>query len=206
MQDVPTTVIAYVFWHRPAPGVAAARYEKLLMAFHQTLAGDPPQGFLGSGVHRLPRVPWLPLQEGGGGREWEAYEDRYLLDGSAGLDALDRAAVTGARETAHAAVAALAGQGAGGLYRCRREGAGAEGRSDALWLSKPRGQPYPEFLAELDTIAAEGVAVWQRQMVLGPAPEFVLLGPPDVFRTRAVPSHWKALLLRREPIWPARGR
>jgi hypothetical protein len=39
------------------------------------------------------------------------------------------------------------------------------------WCSKPAGVPYPAFLATLPA-----VETWQRQLVLGPAPEFCLLG------------------------------
>ena len=41
-------MLAYVFWHHPAPGVNAGVYEQSLRAFHGTLAAHAPAGFLGS--------------------------------------------------------------------------------------------------------------------------------------------------------------
>jgi len=65
-------------------------------------------------------------------------------------------------------------EGWGGIY-----GSGQGPRSipvEATWKHKPRGQSNREFLARIE----EQVPVWQRQMVLGPAPEFCIGagGPP----------------------------
>lgn len=200
-------MIAYLFWHRPGGGTVPASYEALLGAFHQSLAADPPEGCLGSTCHRVTPLPWLASgrppagrarREGGSG-----YEDRYFLEDASGLDPLDRAAVTGAREEAHAAVAELADTGVGGLYRLRREGYAEEGRpADGLWLSKPRGRPYAAFLEALERLVPPEAQIWQRQMVLGPAPEFGLVGPPDAFRPGRFNSDWNPVLVRREPVWP----
>lgn len=66
--------------------------------------------------------------------------------------------------------------GAGGLYLRLSEG-GAQARQ-VSWFAKPAGMSYADLLARLPPGEA-----WQRQMVLGPAPEFCLLGvapPPGI--------------------------
>jgi hypothetical protein len=42
------------------------------------------------------------------------------------------------------------------------------------WFAKPSGVTYAQLLARMPP----GAALWMRQMVLGPAPEFRLAGPP----------------------------
>ena len=35
-------MLAYVFWHRPAPGVAPEAYAATIDGFHRSLAARPP--------------------------------------------------------------------------------------------------------------------------------------------------------------------
>ena len=158
----PRCVLAYVFWHRPAAAVEAHAYEAALAAFHTALAANPPAGFLDSAAFRADTAPWLP-------GDGPAYEDWYAVEDWAALGTLNAAAVSGARATPHDAVAHEAGAGAGGVYR-RIAGDGLGARA-AAWLAKPDGEPRDAFHAAL---AATGGAVWMRQMVLGPAPEYVV--------------------------------
>jgi len=155
--------LAYVFWHRPAAGVKAPAYEARLTAFHAALAAHPPPGFMTSAAFRLSAAPWLA----GSG---PAYEDWYEVDGWGALGRLNEAAVSGARSAPHDAVAGEAGAGAGGVYR-RVAGAPGLGASRAAWLVKPAAVECEVFDAAL---AGTGAAVWMRQMVLGPAPEYVV--------------------------------
>jgi hypothetical protein len=170
-------MLAYVFWHWPEPGVDRARYEDRLLAFHRALRGAPSAGFRGSRVLAIEGAPWAP--------RGAAYEDWYLVDDFAALGALNEAAVTASRQAPHDDVARLARGGAGGVYRRLSAGDGA---ADAVrWFAKPAGEGYATFLARLP--AAEA---WQRQMVLGPAPEFCAFGPApdgaaDVVTVRARP-------------------
>jgi hypothetical protein len=157
-------VLAYVFWHRPGAGVEPHAYEAALAAFHTALAADAPRGFVGSAAFRPDTAPWLP-------GEGPAYEDWYAVEDWEALGTLNAAAVSGPRAAPHDAVAFEAGAGAGGVYRLiAGEGLGARA---ALWLPKPDGEPREAFHAAL---AATGGAVWMRQMVLGPAPEYVVRG------------------------------
>jgi GNAT superfamily N-acetyltransferase len=49
--------------------------------------------------------------------------------------------------------------------------------SCTTWLAKPDGEPYESFVPELVEAAGHGAAVWQRRLVLGPTPEFAVVGP-----------------------------
>jgi hypothetical protein len=170
-------VIAYVFWHVPAEGDG---YELLLREFHETLAEHPPQGFARSLAFRT-RVAWMGSAE--------AFEDWYLVESLAALGELNAAAVDRSRAGAHASVAAASDHGTGGIYELvsGEAGVGASG----AWVDKPRGRPYGDQIAEL---AALGGSVWQRQLVLGPAPEFFVSDARDRPRDAMQPE--------RRLIWP----
>ncbi len=157
-------MLAYVFWHRPAAETDSALYERALAEFHRALAAAPPPGFQRSWAFQLAEVPWL----GGPG-----YEDWYLVDDFAALGELNEAAVSASRKAPHDAVARLAADGTAGVYRLVA-GEPNPGAPRAAWLSKPARKTYPAFLAE---IGALGTAAWQRQMTLGPTPEFCVHEP-----------------------------
>lgn len=168
-------MIAYVFWHRAAP--RSDGYEERLVAFHAALAAHPPAGFRGSRAFRLDGAPWL-------GGEGTPYEDWYLVESWAALGALNTAAVSGARALPHDAVAALSREGQGGVYAPLH---GAEPLAgEVSWLAKPAGTSYAEFHAQL-----AGRPVWQRQMVLGAAPEYVVEEPA---------VGWPAVTVRRDLV------
>jgi hypothetical protein len=141
-------VLAYVFWHTPAGGVARDEYEARLRAFHATL-----------------EVPSASFRDG------EGYEDWYLIRGWAELGELNDAAVAAVRRAEHDAAAALAADGAAGVYLLVR---GVPQPPAAVrWVDKPRGVAYDAWLAE-----ADAPSVWQRQMTLGPRAEFALVEGP----------------------------
>ncbi|HET7122245.1 MAG TPA: hypothetical protein VFI17_13460 [Solirubrobacterales bacterium] len=142
-------MLAYLFWHRPRPNAEAAEYEEAQRRFHQRLE-------LESACFRLDR---LPFDDGPG------YEDWYLVEDWQGLGKLNEAAVDAHRKGDHDRAAAMAGAGWGGIYA--HVSGEVEIPARARWLRKPRGQSLATLLAE---IPAE-TPVWQRQMVLGPAPE-----------------------------------
>jgi hypothetical protein len=151
-------VLAYLFWHRPGPDVDG--YERRLAEFHERLRADPPEGFAGSAAFRID-LPWMG----------KGYEDWYLVDDWSALGVLNVAAVDASHKAAHDAVARDAAQGAGGVYALRSGELRLEDAGDVQWSAKP-----PE--------APQGVnhALWQRQMVLGPAPEYCLLTPGEHLR------------------------
>ncbi len=169
-------MLAYLFWHCPRPEVAAPTYETALSVFHRSLMQARPQGFLGSFIVALDEIPWLAHRSG--------YADWYLIESSADLDVINRTAVTGAREAPHNAVAQLAGDGIAGLYRVSRGRLRiATDRIEETWLSKPSSESYADFLARMEPKISEYGCLWQRQMTLGPTPEFCLqnaLAPPGL--------------------------
>ena len=161
-------MLAYVFWHWPQPTIDQDTYINHLLDFHQTLAANKPPGFHESVVFRIRGASWLNTTG-------EAYEEWYLLDDSAAMDPLNEAAVSGVCEAPHNKVAREAADGIGGLYRLR---AGDEELSEArcaIWLSKPAGVSYKDFYATLQPLTSQpGVALWGRQMTLGPTTEFCI--------------------------------
>ena len=157
-------MLAYVFWHVPRAGSAARDYESAHRAFHDSLRAAQVPGLVDVRIFRLAAIPWL------GGRH--GYEDWHLLEDSGALDVLNEAAVSGARQRPHDAVAAMAGDGTAGLYGLRL-GARIE-PAVAYWLSKPDGMTYAAFEASLRDHIANGCSLWGRRMTLGPTPEFCL--------------------------------
>lgn len=177
-------MLAYVFWHWPQQAIERGSYEDHLVQFHRTLAANKPNGFQQSVVFRISNADWLNT-------DGEAYEDWYLLDDSAAMDRLNEAAVSGACEEPHNRVAREAADGTGGLYRLR---AGAEDLAEArfaLWLSKPNGTSYKDFYASLESLTSQpGIALWGRQMTLGPTTEFCIHSPTQI----AADSHGLVLI------------
>ena len=161
-------MLAYVFWHWPRPDIERGQYLDHLTAFHRTLAANKPQGFQRSVVFRIQGANWLNT-------DGEAYEEWYLLDDSAAMDPLNDAAVSGVCEEPHNRVAREAADGTGGLYRLRAGAGDLVEAKFATWFSKPAGVTYKEFYAGLESITSQpGVALWGRQMTLGPTTEFCI--------------------------------
>jgi hypothetical protein len=69
--------------------------------------------------------------------------------------------------------------------------------SAVTWLSKPPGVSYPTFYESLRPwTARDDVALWRRQMVLGPALEFCLQSPAPLDLPEDLPGlavRWTAL-------------
>ena len=177
--------LAYVFWHWSAE--AAPAYVEWLGAFHRALASDPPRGFRSSRSFHVAGAPWLPRGAG--------FEDWYLIDDFAALGSLNEAAVAGSRRDPHDSVAALAAGGSGGLYALKSGRIGEE--KHASWFGKPSGTSYPALFERMEPLVTEvGGALWQRQMVLGPAPEFCLRSPSAT----ALPPELKVLAVACGPV------
>jgi hypothetical protein len=184
-------LLAYTFWHRRNNEVSENSYEEKLIGYHASLEQSGLQGFLGSTVCKLSKVPWLPSDA-------EVYEDWYVLEGSEVIDKLNEVAVSGARKPGHDDIAKIAGDFRGGLYQLKIGPASNIRGKIAIWLSKPRGTTYESFY---DTIsekldAAKG-SLWRRQMVLGPTSEFCITTSESL----AVPEAFKPLVILREIVW-----
>jgi hypothetical protein len=144
--------LAYVFWHWP--GVADG-YEERMQAFHDAL--DRP----GTATYRLERAPWETSRPG-------PYEDWYPVEDWGTVGELNDRAVTGPRKEPHDVVAAMSEAGTGSIYRLIEGGVPFAEVAFAAW-SLMRPEPLPA-----------GAALWQRQLALGPAPEYAVLAPSPV--------------------------
>ena len=183
-------MLAYVFWHW-SKNVSAGEYEARQRAFHEALRAEPPAGFRRSFTHAISGAPWA--NDGG-----SAYEDWYLVDDSAALDALNSAAVTASRAAPHDRAASDAAGGTAGLYRLRL-GVQVSAPRIATWFAKPPGMSYAELFARLEPLCQlEPVGLWMRQMTLGPATECCLLGGSAL----TLPSDFRGRELVLRPVWP----
>jgi hypothetical protein len=183
-------MLAYVFWHWRRADVPAASYESVQRRFHAALGAVPPAGFLGSRSLAIAGAPWA---DGGN----EAYEDCYLLEGSAALDPLNADAVSASRQDPHDAAAAVARGGTPRRDQLRLGRAGAPPRA-ATWFGKPPGLRYTAMFALLEPLVrAEGAALWGRQMTLGPALEFCL----HASRPVALPSPFVPVPILCRTVW-----
>lgn len=183
-------MLAYIFWHWPRPDVDADDYVARQRAFHTALAAHRPSGLVSSHVWRVTGTPWTPADI--------TYEDWYLLTSSADLDTLNAAAVSAALRETHDAAASLAAGGVAALYTPAGPQVGLEPSLDgalAQWFSKPEGMSYSALYQRLGPRLPR---LWQRMMVLGPSPEFLLLDADP----HALPPEWRPLITHRERIWP----
>jgi len=183
-------VLAYVFWHA-APDISAiAEYEKKLLHFGHALANAKVPGLLGNASYAISQTPWLG--ESG-------YEDWAWLEGSWVLDTLNERAVSGAMEQPHKAIAQVTKHGGfGALYYVVAGEHKIPGDSKIMWLSRPRGISWRDIMPTITKSANSEVAVWRRQMVLGPSTEFAVIGPPKL--TLTVPEGWKCLQVDRRRL------
>jgi hypothetical protein len=188
-------LLAYVFWHWRRADVDVEEYESRQRAFHASLAAAPLRGFNGSLSVALQRRPWGP---GEATREAEVYEDWYLVDDFGAFGVLNDAAVTSSRAAPHDAAASAAAGGAGGAYALRL-GAPLYAPKHALWFGKPEGMSYGDLLSEIaPRLEPLRAALWMRQMVLGPAPEFCLHSETSL----SLPAVISVLELSPRPVWP----
>jgi hypothetical protein len=125
-------------------------------------------GFLRSATFQVAGAPWLPQQR-------DCYEDWYLIRDWAAVGTLNTNAVAPAHTKAHDRVARQAECGTGGLYALRA-GDGVPGGTAATWFAKPAGWSYADLESALQSCLDRGLTLWQRLMVLSPAPEFCLRG------------------------------
>lgn len=158
---------AYVFWHGRDASVSESDYRDRLLSFHARLAEAAPGGFLGSRVLRYDSLPWLPDGT-------EAWEDWYFIHDTSVLDRLDEIAMSARLREPHDRVAKMAVKGTAGLYRLRFGDAKAT-PSHVYWVSKPAGESYDAFYDRVRALGENVLALWGRQMVLGPTPEFCII-------------------------------
>lgn len=167
-------MIAYVFWHVPRVGADDAIYTARLARFQEELekAGPNTTGLAADPqCWRMDDVPWLAA-----GRT--VYADLYLMDGTAQMEILNSAAVSGDLKAPHDAVAELYGKGAGSLYQIRA-GSVPANPYHSYWFAKPSGMTYAELDQHVTPLLTDAVLL-RRMMVLGPSPEFAILSSAPV--------------------------
>jgi len=166
-------MLAYVFWHWPKDGRSTRSYALALKTFHNVLARAKPDGFASSTTFKIARLPWKHGSK--------AYEDWYLVKNFASLGTLNEGAISPTCLSAHNAVARLSAGGTGGVYRLHGTEASLDNFCWATWFSKPDGTKYKDFFNELSRTKSDSTSrLFQRQLVLGPAPEFCILGTVPV--------------------------
>jgi len=188
-------MLAYVFWHRPAPGVESETYADAVARFHRSIAARPPAGFVASSSFRAPPPNWLG--------EEPAFEDWYVVEDFAALGVLGEAAVGRGHRSAHDAAARQAGPATAGLYRLLEGAPSLAAVRLAVWIETPRGVESPLLAALLgDGMDAEHAGLWQRQLALGPAPEYCVLAAttPSGVRPTRLPRGWRATIAERSPL------
>lgn len=175
-------MLAYVFWHRPRPGIDLGSYESAVTSFCRALESAAPPGLVSASSASLARTPFVgsptPVPDGERGWSGPVYEDWYVIEDGAALDVIDSAAVGPQCAAAHGAVASMAADGTAGLYRLTSAAAAAGTVSmafTATWLDMPAGVGRQEWTARLAQEAGSG-SLWTRMLTLGPAPEFCLEG------------------------------
>src|SRR6185437_9798892 len=151
---------------------------------------------------RASELPWLK-----GADAQPGYEDWYLVENWTALGVLEAAAVSRGHAGAHDSAAREMGSGTGAVYRLL-EGAHSLGdMHTAVWITRPPGGEEPQIADLLeDGFDPSRSALFQRSLVLGPAPELCLLsgeiGEPSetgVAGTR-LPTGWRARSAAREPL------
>src|SRR5258708_22665562 len=156
-------MLAYVFWHWRYPHIEKLSYQQLLIDFHTALRAQKPVGFDYSTVFQVEHVPWRRIAG-------EAYEEWYILENSAALDALNEAAITGLCPEPHHQVARSAAGGTAGLYRLRAS-SGITTAHVPLSFAKPSGMSYATLYQTLQPQMKHSLGpLWQRHIVPTPPP------------------------------------
>jgi len=184
-------MLAYLFWHWREAQIAPQIYQEHLIRFHKTLSEHKPNGLLSSRVLLLEQAPWI-------GRSERTYEDWYIVENSGALDLLNEGAVSGFRKEPHQQVARWAAGGMGGLYRHHTGDLNSTAPRVTYWFAKPSGMTYETLYETLEpTIQQTGGSLWQRHMVLSPAPEFCYQSPHD----HQLPDVISSLVVSVTPLW-----
>ncbi len=166
-------MLAYVFWHWSLSTINERDYIDRLVSFHQSLRSHAFPDFHSSHVFQVKNAPWGPPDK-------PFYEDWYLVENFASLETLNITAITAANKAPHDQAAQYAADGKAGLYQlCAGEVDPARSHI-ACWFSKPTGMSYGAFFSLVRPLVEENEgALWQRQMTLGPTPEFCCWAPID---------------------------
>ena len=134
---------------------------------------------------RLERGPAAKITEARGARAMMGAENRGA-----------EKAVSAPLTVPHESIARQASGGIGGLYRLRFGDAASSVNRGAIWFSKPPAMTYPELDEALSSVLQRGAALWQRQLTLGPTPEFCL----DFSGRPELPAGSQPIFISIEPL------
>lgn len=183
-------MFAYVFWHAKPANMDAAKYEMALLRFGGALRGMKISGLLGNVSYSIDFAPWL---------DEPGYEDWVWVENLSVFETLNVQAVSGPMEGPHAGISQMTKHGGFGAFYYLIEGKHQVlGDSKVFWVSRPRGIRWAEAVPAILQSANRDVSVWRRFMVLGPAPEFAIVGPADLRLT--LPTDWKSLEIVRRKV------
>ena len=178
--------LSYVFWHWPRRRAAVQLYEARLATFQSALLRSSPPGLSEVLSFRLDRLPWKTNQG-------HCYEDWYVVQDFAALGALNTAAVATPMLRDHDSVAEMASGGAGAVYKPVKGALTLGQARTATWFQKPPGFSYQSLYEAVDARTGKvELTLWQRQMALGPAPEFCL----HTFEDVQLPSTFRPVRVR----------
>jgi hypothetical protein len=144
----------------------------------------------------LPAAPRLHAPVG--------YEDWYLVEDFAAIGVLNEAAVGRGHKTSHNEAARLMGSGTAAIFSLLEGDTAAMGRQGvSVWVGREPGSARAEVAGLLVDGVAGPAALWRRQLVLGPAPEFCLLArePPAGVAPARLPAGWSVRTLQREVLF-----
>jgi hypothetical protein len=159
-------MLAYVFWHWPLPTIAVHDYTDRLSTFHQSLHNNAFPAFHSAHVFQIENAPWGPPAQ-------TLYEDWYLVETFAALGVLNEIAVGAANKAPHDQAAHYAADGKAGVYQLCAGDMKPDHAHVACWFGKPAGMTYQTFFSVIRPLVEEHRGtLWQRQMTLGPTPEF----------------------------------
>jgi hypothetical protein len=202
-------VLKFVLWTWPSASADLAGFQGSRIKFHQVMAEQKVEGFLGSGLYKCDTAPWAgafvfensPWATG----HRTVFEEWYLFHGSAALDAVNErvhAAGDAYRESHGKFLRQDLGGECAGLYYMRqgemeRAIAGLREPECTLWFNKAY-PTYDDLLARLaPAMRSSRSALWRRLLVLGPTPEFHL----DLDASVELPEELKPFRVKRTRVW-----
>jgi len=171
-------MLAYVLWHHARAGISTRIvYEASLLAFHERLRQAGIKGFIASSTSVVSKLPWIATTD--------CREDWYIVDDWCALGAMLEASVSDLPKAAHDLVTHSSVIDGASIYRLRA-GECCIDAPVAEWFSKPEGMAQWVMEELIEPSLQPGCGLWQRQLALGPAPEFCLLGQA-VWRHPSIP-------------------